>query len=161
MANKHDILLQTWSALFEAHPIAVKKVENLIKAKSPLGLDEYDFMLCLSREPLHRARLALLADKTLYTRSGVSRVSKRMLERGYIKLEQCEEDKRGSFAVLLPKGIEALKKSWAIYSSAIVETLEPCLNVEEAKTLEKLLGKIIDRLREGKLIQIGKASQSR
>jgi DNA-binding MarR family transcriptional regulator len=77
-----------------------------------------------------------------------------MLEKGYIKLEQCEEDKRGSYAVLLPKGITALKESWNSYSGAIVETLEPCLNVEEAKTLERLLGKIIDELRENKLVQI-------
>lgn len=157
MANKKDILLQTWAALFEAHPIAIKNVESLIKDHSPLGLDEYDFILSLSREPSHRARLSLLADKTLYTRSGISRVSKRMLEKGYIKLEKCEEDKRGSYAVLLPKGIEALKKSWNSYSNAIVETLEPCLNVEEAKTLERLLGKIIDELRGGDLIQLNRS----
>jgi DNA-binding MarR family transcriptional regulator len=154
MANKKDILLQAWAALFEAHPIAIKKVESLIKDHSPLGLDEYDFMLSLSREPSYKARLSVLADKTLYTRSGISRVSKRMLEKGYIKLEQCEEDKRGSYAVLLPKGITALKESWNSYSGAIVETLEPYLNVEEAKTLERLLGKIIDELRENKLVQI-------
>lgn len=157
MANKKDMLLQAWAALFEAHPMAVKKVELLIEDISPLGLDEYDFMLCLSREESHKARLSLLAEKTLYTRSGISRVSKRMLERGYIKLEQCREDKRGAYAVLLPKGVEVLKKSWQVYSRAIVETLDPCLSLEEAKVLEKILGKIIDQLRGNALVQIKKS----
>ena len=83
-----------------------------------------------------------------------------MLERGYIKLEQCKEDKRGSYAVLTSKGIQALKASWTHYSQAIVETMGPCFDMEEAKTLSRLLMKLINHLRGEKLVQIGKSKAS-
>ena len=155
MANKNEILLASWASLFEAHPIAIKNVMQLIEGKSPLGLDEYDFLLILSREPGHKSRLSVLSEKTLYTRSGISRVSKRMTEKGFIKVQRCTEDKRGFWATLTPKGVQALKSSWTHYSQAIIETLGPCLDMEEAKTLSQLLMKIIAHHREEKLVQIG------
>lgn len=82
-----------------------------------------------------------------------------MLEKGYIKLEKCKEDKRGSFAVLTPKGIQALKTSWGNYSQAILETLEPCFNVEEAKLLSALLDKLINSLRSETLVQIARPAK--
>ncbi len=158
MAQKTDILLDNWSRLFESYRMARKQIEDLIKDVSPLALDEYDFLLILSREHQYQARLSHLADKTFYTRSGISRVSKRMLEKKYIKLEKCEEDKRGSFAVLTAEGIKAIKTTWSLYSEAILKTLENGLGEEENKNLGTLLEKIIIHLRKDELVQLNKSS---
>jgi len=49
MSNKNAEILSLWAELFVAHPLAVRKVEARIKGKAPLGLDEYDILLILSR----------------------------------------------------------------------------------------------------------------
>jgi DNA-binding MarR family transcriptional regulator len=156
MSEKSVEILAVWSELFVAHPLAIKKVEKLMRGKSLLGLDEYDLLLVISRYPGNKCRFTTLAEETLYTKSGVSRVSKRMLDRGYLIKEICPEDKRGAYAVLTKNGIEALKETWVIYSQAILEVISPCFDVESARQLRTLLGKLIDHLREDALIPMPK-----
>jgi len=84
----------------------------------------------------------------LYTKSGVSRVAKRLIDRGFILKEECQEDRRGAYAVLTTEGVKALKKTWEYYSEAIVSVLGPCFNLEKTIELRKLLGSLVDQLRD-------------
>ncbi|HMP47349.1 MAG TPA: MarR family transcriptional regulator [Oligoflexia bacterium] len=154
MSKKNEEILLLWSELFVSRPIAIKKVEEKMALDSPLGLDEYDLLLIISREPEMRCRLNLITEKTLYSKSGVTRVVNRMLESGYLKKTSCPEDKRGQYASLTNEGIKALKKSWDIYSKAIIETLGPCLNRDEVKQLTSLLSKLIDQLRNDNIVSL-------
>jgi DNA-binding MarR family transcriptional regulator len=152
MLEKNKEILALWSELFVAQPMAVRKVERIMGDKAPLGLDEYDLLLVISRHKGNKCRFAVLAEETLYTKSGVSRVSKRMLEKGYLIKEGCEEDKRGAYAVLTNDGIEALKETWNFYSEAVLEVLSPCFDTESAIQLRQLLGGLVDQLRDDALI---------
>ncbi len=154
MSSKKEEVLALWSELFVAHPFAVRKVEEQMKGNTPLGLDEYDLLLVVSRQPKHRCKFSQLAEETLYTKSGVTRVAKRMLEKGYLLRENCEIDKRCSYAVLTKLGIEALKETWTIYSKAIVTVMEPCFNIEQTVQLRRLLGQLVDFLKDNQIVQL-------
>ena len=156
MSNKKEEILSLWAELFVAHPLAIRKVEEIMKGRAPLGLDEYDLLLVISREPNHKCRFSTLAEKTLYTKSGVTRVAKRMLEKGYLIKEECSEDKRGAYAKLTAEGIQALKETWVEYSRAIVKVLDPCFEIDKTIQLRQLLGELVEGLREDALVRIMK-----
>lgn len=156
MSNINNELLFLWSELFIANPLAIKKVEKLLKGKTPLGLDEYDLLLVISRELNQKCRFSLLAEKTLYTKSGVTRVAKRMINKGYIKKETCPEDGRGSYVVLTKNGIKAMKETWEEYSKAIICTLRPCLSESKAMQLRILLSELVENLREDNLVKLNR-----
>lgn len=154
MQSKNEILLSTWASLIVSHGLANKRVTEKIDGKAPLTLDEYDLLLVLSRQPQSRLRLSDLANASLYTRSGITRVKARMLSRGLLIEARCEQDKRGTFAVLTKSGSRALEETWKHYRVAILETLNTCLTHHEGRQLAMLLEKMVEQLSDDSLVQI-------
>lgn len=122
--------------------------------EAPLTLDEYDIMLGISRAAGGKIRYSALADATVFTRSGITRVIRRLEERGLVGREICEADRRGAFAVLTPEGKLAMKETWRLYSKAIITLLEPCFNRSEARQLTELLERLIQRSSGTPLVHI-------
>jgi len=151
---KDEEILGVWSELFVGHALSVRAVEEQIAGKTPLSLDEYDALLCISRSAGQRIRFSALAAATIYTKSGITRIMKRLETAGYVKREECPEDKRGSFAVLTDAGKQALKETWRWYSAAIIKVFTPCFSFAEAQELRMLLGRLVERLGKPELFQI-------
>jgi DNA-binding MarR family transcriptional regulator len=154
MSDRYNELHEAWGAFFVAHALAIRKIEETLGGETPLTLDEYDIMLGISRAAGGRIRYSTLADATVFTRSGITRVIRRLEERGFVDREACEVDKRGAFAVLTPAGKLAMKETWRLYSKAIIDLLEPCFNRSEARQLAGLLERLIERSSGTPLVQI-------
>jgi DNA-binding MarR family transcriptional regulator len=159
MYTKTDALLQVWAALIVSHGLATRHIQKQLERSSPLSLDEYDVLLTISRSPQGQVRFSTLASATMFTRSGITRVTKRLEERGLIKRLACPEDKRGSYATLTPHGKDALRNTWKTLAQDISSLLEPCLTQSEAHVLHDLLGRIVGRARSLALVQISKQNK--
>ena len=155
MTKKDDEILGVWSELFVGHALAVRAVEGAMAGHAPLTIDEYDVMLCISRSVDRRIRFSALAEATIYTKSGITRIVKRFEEEGFVRREECPEDKRVTYAVLTDGGARVLKETWSIYGAAIVKTLGPCFNYADAQTLRELLARLVEHLTNPALVQIG------
>jgi DNA-binding MarR family transcriptional regulator len=160
MTTKSESLLSAWSAFFVAHALAVQKIEKSLLAHAPLSLYEYDVLLTIDRSPEKKLRYSELASRSLFTKSGITRIMKRLEERGFIDRRKCESDGRGVFAELNKSGGKALKDTWTIYSKGILEIFDPALTQAEAKALESILGKIIDEVNGSALVNIGSKTSS-
>lgn len=156
MTSKTEDLLEAWGAFFVSHALAVRRIEDNLKGRVPLSLDEYDVLLGISRSEGGRIRYAELASVTVFTRSGITRVAKRLKERGLLEREECPEDRRGAYAVLSRKGENAMRDTWKLYSKEILLLLEPCFSQAEARQLKVLLEKIIGPIQDSRLVQISK-----
>lgn len=154
MTEKSNELHEAWGAFFVAHALAIRKIEKTMDGQAPLSLDEYDILLSISRAPRAQVRYSDLAEATVFTRSGITRIIRRLETRGLVRRENCKTDKRGAFAVLTPGGKQAMKKTWRLYSKAIVSLLDPCFNRSELVVFKDLLERIIESSRESPLIQI-------
>lgn len=160
MSERFNELHEAWGAFFVAHALAIRKIEETMGGQAPLSLDEYDIVLGISRAAGGRIRYSALADATVFTRSGITRVIRRLEERGFVKREVCQADKRGAFAALTPDGKHAMKETWRLYSKAIIALLEPCFNRSEARTFKELLERLIEHSSGHSLIQITKPSKN-
>ena len=154
MALKDEEILGLWSELFVGNALALRAIEEEIAEIAPLTINEYDVMLCISRSSGQKIRFSALADASVYTKSGITRIMKRLEHEGFVKREGCPEDKRGSFAVVTKSGTEALQKTWQHYSAAVLNILSSCFSTSEAQTVRELLGRLVEKLLKPELVQI-------
>jgi DNA-binding MarR family transcriptional regulator len=116
--------------------------------RSLLSLEHYDVLLCLKRAPGGETRLRLseLAKAVTLSRSGLTRLVDRLEKAGLLRREACPSDRRGAFAVLTPKGSDALRRTWPAYARAIQEHFARHLSDEEAAVLARAFGRILRAL---------------
>ncbi len=138
------------------HALSVRAVAAAIADKAPLTIDEYDVLLCIQRSIGGRIRLSQLAEDTVYTKSGITRILKRFEEVGYVVKKTCSEDGRGSYAELTDRGRRALGETWKHYSTAVIELLSSCFTTHEAEELQTYLARVVDKLQSNRLVQISK-----
>jgi len=155
VSTKKEDLLDAWGTFFVSHALAVRKIEKQIAGVSPLSLQEYDVLLTLNRAPGQKFRLAQLAEESMFTRSGISRVVKRLEQKNYLTRLPCQEDHRGAFAQLSAQGRKALQEAWKLYSHEILEIFNPAFTQTEARELKRLLEKIVQQVRPEPLIVLG------
>lgn len=155
MSVKSDTLLSAWGAFFVAHALSIQKIEKTLAAIAPLSLHEYDILLTLDRSTDRKLRYSELVSASVFTKSGITRILKRLESRGFIDRIKCESDGRGAFACLNKSGTKALQDTWSVYSKEILAILAPALTQADAARLETMMGKVIDEVKGVSLIQIG------
>lgn len=134
--------LDAWKALLRAHAAALTRIEARLVEAGSVPLTSYDVLLELSAAPGRNLRMAELAERVVLSRSGLTRLVERLEREGYLKREPCEEDRRGTRAVLTEAGLKALKAAWPTYAEGIRADFAAFLNEEEAAVLAKVLVRV-------------------
>ena len=137
-----DSHLRAWRALLNGHAAAVKRIDDKLRAEELLPLDWYDVLLELFEAPDHRLRLSDLADAVVLTRSGLSRLVTRLGKAGYVIRRSCDQDGRGTYAVLTEAGERAFRDTWPAYARQIKEFFADHLSEEEATVLYRALERV-------------------
>ena len=78
----------------------------------PFGLtnNDYEILVNLSEADEHRMRMSDLARSTLQSKSRLSHQITRMEASGLVRRENCQEDRRGLYAVLTEQGWETMRE---------------------------------------------------
>ena len=135
--------LAAWRAFLKAHATIINLIErDLAEAKRP-PLSTYDVLIELYEASEHRLRMHELAERVVLSRSGLTRLVDRLEAEGLLIRDRCGTDRRGAYAVITEKGIEALQQTWPIYARGIAEYFAQWLTLEEAKLLELALSRIL------------------
>src|ERR1700753_2752650 len=94
---------RAWRAYIRLAPLLMQQRDRDLH---PYGLCMHDceILVELSEAPHRRMRMTELADRTAQARSRLSHQINRMETRGLVTREDCEGDKRGTFAVLTAVG---------------------------------------------------------
>jgi DNA-binding MarR family transcriptional regulator len=100
---------QAWRATVHLSQLLMRQIDRDLDAHGLNGRD-YEILVELSEAPGHRLRMTDLADATSQSRSRLSHQVSRMENRGLVRRDDCEGDKRGTFAVLTKAGQEAIER---------------------------------------------------
>src|SRR5271154_7080267 len=100
---------QAWRATVRLSQLLLRQLDRDLTAHGLNGHD-YEILVELSEAPDHRLRMTDLADATSQSRSRLSHQVSRMEKRGLVRRDDCEGDKRGTFAVLTEAGFEAIER---------------------------------------------------
>jgi DNA-binding MarR family transcriptional regulator len=101
---------QAWRATVHLSTLLLRQLDRDL-AEHGLNGHDYEILVELSEAPDHRLRMTDLADATSQSRSRLSHQISRMEKRGLVRRDDCEGDKRGTFAVLTAVGVAAIERA--------------------------------------------------
>jgi DNA-binding MarR family transcriptional regulator len=138
-----DPAVDAWRGLLVAHSRLVPAVEADLRAAGQVPLSWYDVLLELNAAPDRRLRMSELGQRTVLSRTRVSRVVDELAAAGMAERQPDQADGRSSFAVLTARGREALRRAWPVYRQAIHRQLTGRLTPQQCRELAALLGQAI------------------
>jgi DNA-binding MarR family transcriptional regulator len=138
-----DPAVDAWRGLLVAHSRLVPAVEADLRAAGQVPLSWYDVLLELNAAPDRRLRMSELGQRTVLSRTRVSRVVDELAAAGLAERQPDQADGRSSFAALTPAGREALRRAWPVYRQAIHRQLTARLTPQQCGDLATLLGQLI------------------
>jgi DNA-binding MarR family transcriptional regulator len=108
-----------WRRFVETHAAIVRSLDENLRAQNGLTLSSFEVLYELVRAPGNRLRMAELADRLLFTRSGVTRVIDRLEREGFVERDECAHDGRGVYAILTAKGFDTFEAAALPHSDGI------------------------------------------
>lgn len=133
----------TWALFLTAHAVLVEKIEERFSAAGLPPFGWYDVLWGLERAEGQRLRMHELAEKTVISRSNLTRLIDRLEAAGLVVRERAPEDRRGAFAVLTTQGRAMRRKMWPVYSAAIKELFEDHISEQEGVEFGGALRRIL------------------
>lgn len=137
---------QAWRAWLAASALLNDRLSRDLQAKHGLTLADYEILVWLSEHPERRLRMSELAERTLASRSRLSHQVDRMERAGLVERQQCDDDRRGAFAVLTPAGMQAITQAAPDHVTSVRENLVDVLTPDEFAALGAACRKIGDAL---------------
>jgi len=136
--------LAVWREFLEAHALVVGALEAELDAERDLPLAWYDVLVSLAETPERRLRMQDLAARVLFSRSGLTRLLDRMVSSGLVRRERCDDDRRGTFAVLTAAGGRRLRDASGVHLRGVREHFDRHLADSDVRALHHALRKVID-----------------
>ncbi|AXY54654.1 MarR family transcriptional regulator [Rhodococcus ruber] len=102
---------RTWRAYLDSTRLLMNALDRQLTRDSGMSLTDYELLVALSEAPGRRLRMRALADAVVTTRSGVTRAISRLVDAGWVRRVECDEDKRGTLAELTDAGATKLAQA--------------------------------------------------
>lgn len=116
-------------------------------ATHDLSMADYEVLAQLSDAPNRTMRMSELADVAMLSRSRLSHRIKVMEREGWVRREPCPEDKRGSFAVMTPKGWKAIVAAAPDHVASVRNRFLDGLDKNDQKLLAQIFERVTERVK--------------
>lgn len=111
-------------------------------AEEDLPLASYDVLVQLAEAPERRLRMTELAGAVLLSRSGLTRLVDRLTSEALVTRQVCEDDARGTYAVITDRGIARLRKASKVHLRGVEEHMTSRLDGPQLATLTELMDQL-------------------
>lgn len=133
---------QAWRTFLTAHAHVVRQLEQELVAEADLSLAWYDALFQL-HEAGGRIRVGELADRLIISRSATTRFVDRLERAGLLEREVCDDDRRGTWAVLTAHGEATLRRAAPTHMRGIKQHFTSKITDADADQLRLALDAII------------------
>jgi DNA-binding MarR family transcriptional regulator len=138
---------QAWRAVVHLPKLLTRQLEREL---DPHGLSfaDYEILALLSEAPGNRLRMTDLADAASQSRSRLSHQISRMETRGLVRRDDCEGDKRGTFAVLTAEGMATIERVAPYHVDSVRRHFIDRLTPRQLEEIRTAFQPIMDYLRK-------------
>ncbi|GAA0557160.1 MarR family transcriptional regulator [Streptomyces mordarskii] len=137
---------RSWLAYRHAHMLLEDHLDRQLQRDAGMPHVYYGLLVKLSWAPRHRMRMTELAEAAKITRSRLSHAVARMEKDGWVRREDCPDDKRGQNAVLTDKGLKVLEETAPGHVSAVRMAVFDRLTPEQVEQFGTICQIIADSL---------------
>lgn len=137
---------RAWRTYLSANVQLMERLDQELQQRSNLTLTDYEILLVLSVSPDRRLRMSDLARQVLVSRSRLTYRVDRLAETNYVTREECEDDRRGLWAILTDTGLEALRGARPDHELDLKTFFFDLMNEDELYAMERVMARVDDKL---------------
>ena len=100
--------MRAWRGFVEVSGRVIQELDSSLKEHAGMTFDDYEVLVHLSEADCRRLRMTELSQRLLHSQSRLTQRVDRLVARGWVCREKCDEDRRGTFAVLTADGFAAI-----------------------------------------------------
>ena len=141
-ARLEGVALEAWRSYLQSHAAIVRELDADLAAAHGLTPRDYEVLLYLAQAEEGRLPMSALAERTMLTRSGITRLIDGLVASGLIQRVACPADARISYAQLTGAGHEKLRRAGCSHVASINRLFVERFSCEELATLAELLGRL-------------------
>ena len=134
--------LDAWRSYIQSHASILRQLDAELVAEHGMTTRDYEVMLYLAQAPERRLAMSALSERTMLTRSGITRLVDGLVASGSIKRVSCSEDARISYASLTDAGYERLRQAGCTHIASIRRLFLAHFSVPEIEQLSSLLARL-------------------
>jgi DNA-binding MarR family transcriptional regulator len=144
------VALEAWRSYLQSHASILRELDAELVAEHGMTTRDYEVLLYLAQAPERRLAMSALAERTMLTRSGITRLIDGLVACGLIERVSCSEDARISYAALTESGYEKLRQAGCTHIASIRRLFLAHFSASEIEQLASLLARLPGaRLGEG------------
>ena len=146
---RRDAQLAPWRAFLRAHARVERRLDEDLRTRHGLSLQEYETLLHLAESPERRLRMGRLADSLLLSKSGVTRLVDRLVDDGLVERTSCTSDARGAEATLTALGLSRLRAAAPTHLDGIREHFLSAIDAADLGVVERAMDAVSEGLCSG------------
>jgi len=134
--------LEAWRSYLQSQRSILRELDADLVAAHGLTARDYEVLLYLAQAPDRRLPMSALAESTMLTRSGVTRLVDGLVTAALIERVSCPNDARVSYARLTDAGFGKLRDAGRTHIAGIRRLFLEHFSTEEIERLAELLGRL-------------------
>ena len=141
--------LDAWRGYLTSHASILRALDAELVAEHGLTTRDYEVLFYLAQAEGRRLAMSAISERTMLTRSGITRLVDGLVGNGLIERHACSNDARVSYAQLTDVGYAALRKASRSHVAGVRRLFVELYSDEELETLAELLGRLPGAQPEG------------
>jgi DNA-binding MarR family transcriptional regulator len=134
--------LDAWRSYLQSHASIMRVLDAELVAEHGMTTRDYEVLLYLAQAPDRKMAMSALAEQTMLTRSGITRLIDGLVTSGLIERVACARDARVSYAHLTDAGYEKLRGAGCAHVQSINRLFLEHFTPEEVEQLAALLSRL-------------------
>jgi len=134
--------LEAWRSYLQSHASIVRVLDAELAVEHGMTTRDYEVLLYLSQAEGQHLPMSALAESTMLTRSGITRLVDGLVEAGWIERVACPNDARVSYAQLTERGYQKLREAGCAHVRSIRRLFLENFTPDEVEQLAALLSRL-------------------
>jgi DNA-binding MarR family transcriptional regulator len=134
--------LEAWRSYLQSHASILRVLDAELVAEHGMTTRDYEVLLYLAQAPDRRLPMSALSERTMLTRSGITRLIDGLVAAGWIERVSCAEDARVSYAALTDDGYEKLRQAGCTHIASVRRLFLEHFTAREVELLASLLSRL-------------------
>lgn len=136
------VALDAWRSYIQSHASILRLLDAELVAEHGLTTRDYEVLLYLAQAEDRRLPMSALAESTMLTRSGITRLIDGLVAGDLIERVSCPKDARVSYAQLTAAGYEKLRDAGCTHVTSIRRLFLEHFSEDEIDQLASLLSRL-------------------
>jgi DNA-binding MarR family transcriptional regulator len=134
--------LEAWRSYLQSHATILRLLDAELASEHGITARDYEVLLYLAQAPDRKLPMSALAESTMLTRSGITRLVDGLVAGGFVERAACPNDARVSYAKLTDNGLAKLRNAGCTHVRSISRLFLEHFSPEETGQLASLLSRL-------------------